>query len=461
MQVLLVSSYELGHQPLHLASPAAALRAAGHTVECLDISVQPWDPVAVDGADAVCFSVPMHTAMRLAVEAAGSVKRRRPGLPVCFYGLYAPVSREMTTGGLADHVVAGEYERGLVQWIDALAAGTGPRPDGIDLRRGKTHLPVRGGLPPLSEYARLAVGPEERLAGYVEATHGCAHRCRHCPVPVVYDGRTRKVDVDIVLDDVAQLVEAGAEHITFGDPDFLNRWSHAMQVTDELHRRFPHLTYDITTKIEHILRYDHLLGDLARTGCLFAVSAFECVNDQILRYLDKGHTAAEAGRAVGLLRSVGIEVRPSWLPFMPWTTVEDVADIVDFVVGHDLVGNVDPVQYTIKLLIPEGSLMLQVPQIESYLGGYDAENLTYTWRAADPRTPDLQRRLSQLVEDRQSEGASIAEIFGEVRDACYEAAGRPPGEPVREVAPAPRLTEPWYCCAEPTDAQFESIGEPR
>ena len=89
MRVLLISTYELGHQPLHVASPAAALRRAGHEVRCLDLSVQPWDPDALDWAQAVGFSVPMHTAMRLALNAARRLRREHPRLPICFYGLYA------------------------------------------------------------------------------------------------------------------------------------------------------------------------------------------------------------------------------------------------------------------------------------------------------------------------------------------------------------------------------------
>jgi radical SAM superfamily enzyme YgiQ (UPF0313 family) len=449
MRVLLVSTYELGHQPLHLASPAAALREAGHDVRTVDVSVEPWEPSLIDWAHAVAFSVPMHTAMRLAMKGAEAVKKRRPDVPVCFYGLYAHVSHEVTTGRFVDQVIAGEYEGPLVHWVDSLHTSKAPPPSGIELRRGRNRLPVRDGLPRLKRYAHLAFGGEERIVGYVEASRGCVHRCRHCPVPVVYDGRTRKVAVDVVLDDIAQLVERGARHITIGDPDFLNRWAHSMKVVEELHERFPQLTFDMTTKVSHLLRYSSLIPLLAEQGCLFVVSAFECVNDDILRYIDKGHTAAEAAQATELLRAHGIEPRPSWLPFFPWTTVEDVADILDFVVRHDLIGNVDPVQYTIKLLIPEGSLMLGIPELDPYIGPYDAENLTYTWRAADDRTVELQQRLAKLVEAEQQDDKTITEIFCDVRDVVLEAAGRATND--RELILAgstegrPRLTEPWFC----------------
>src|SRR5688572_16782919 len=173
MKVLLVSTYELGHQPLHLAAPAAALRAAGHDVRTLDTSV--------------------------------------------------------------------------------------------------------------------------------EASHGCLHRCGHCPIPVVYDGRIRIVPEDVVLADIEALVATGARHVTFGDPDFLNGPQHSRRVVAAMHERWPELTFDCTVKVEHILRHSQIWPEFADAGCLFVVSAFETVHEETLIRLDKGHTAADAAAAVQLL----------------------------------------------------------------------------------------------------------------------------------------------------------------
>jgi radical SAM superfamily enzyme YgiQ (UPF0313 family) len=450
MRVLLISTYELGHQPLHLASPAAALRGGGHEVRCLDLSVEKWDQDAAGWAEAVAFSVPMHTAMRMALRGAASLRQTRPGLPICLYGLYAGVSREATLPGLADRGIAGEYEGPLLDWVDGLEAaeaGNGAPPFVVELGRSPAPVPIRDDLPPLERYARLEVGQEHRLAGYVEASHGCAHRCRHCPVPVVYDGRTRAVPEEVVLADVAALVEAGARHVTFGDPDFLNRPHHSMAVARAVHDRFPEITFDCTTKVEHILRHDDLWAELASAGCLFVVSAFELVNDGILALVDKGHTTADAARAVNLLRDHGIEIRPSFLPFTPWTTVDDVLDILDFVAALDLVGNVDPVQYTIRLLLPEGSLLLDEPTLAPHLGGYDAERLTWTWTAGDPAVDRLQSRLAGLVEHSLHEGEPAETTYLRVRTAVLEAAaGRHPAElTIGATEGRPRLTEPWFC----------------
>lgn len=431
MRVLLVSAYENGHQPLHVASPAAALRTAGHDVRCLDLAVETWDPGLVDWAERIAFSVPMHTAMRVAMSAAAAVRRRRPELPICLYGLYAPVSRDLTVGRLADRVIAGEYEPALVAWAGGDEADSGL----IQLDRGTFGTPARDLLPPLERYARLRIGGEERLVGYVEASHGCVHMCRHCPLPTVYDGRIRIVGADTVIADVDQLVAMGAQHITFGDPDFLNGVTHSVRVVRELHDRFPALTFDVTTKVEHVLEHAHVWPELAASGCLFAVSAVECLNDEILRKLDKGHTAEQASAAVALLREHGIEMRPSLMPFTPWTREDDLREIFDWVVAEDLIGNVDPIHYTIRMLVPEGSLAL--PEMAEHVGAYDAESLSYRWTSP---LDALQRRLAAIAAAGADEPP--ANTFYQLRREVF---GEEPQIDTGSVEGRPRMTEPWFC----------------
>jgi hypothetical protein len=449
VRVLLISTYELGHQPLHVASPSAALGARGHDVVVLDTSVEPVVPTSLAGFDAVAISVPMHTASRLAQDVVRGVKAVDPEVPIALYGLYAG---EGSGEGVAARFV-GEYEPALIDWLDGGAQNIGTR---INVANGAFTTPDRSSLPDLERYGRLRVGDDERLVGYVEASHGCRHRCRHCPIPAVYDGRYRVVGHDVILADIDAQVEAGARHLTWGDPDFLNGPRHGMTVLEEVHRRHPSLTHDLTIKVEHLRTHDDLLPRLAEAGTLFIVSAFETTDNRTLRLLDKGHTADDMAEVVRRARLHGIDIHPSWMPFVPWTVPEDVVGIFGFLAEHDLIGATDPVQLSIRLLIPRRSLMLDLEEVAAVVVDYDEETLSYQWVSADPRSDELQAKLAARAESAADQGADAVDTIVAMWADAVEATGddRSSVVPPREITVGrPALTESWFCCAEPTRAQ--------
>ena len=444
VRVLLVSTYELGHQPLHVASPAARLAAAGHDVSVTDVAVDPLVTEAISAVDAVAISVPMHTAMRLASDVIASIRGRVPAMPIALYGLYAG----MGDVGDVDRVIVGEYENDLVNWVDALAAGDPTSGMSTSLERQRFLVPDRAALPPLDSYAHLAIGDDHRVVGYVEASHGCRHRCRHCPLPAVYDGRFRIVDPEVVVTDIGRMVDQGARHITFGDPDFFNGVAHAMKVLDLAHDTHPDLTFDATIKVEHLLDHRDYLRALVDRGVLFVTSAFETTNDEVLGLLDKGHTRADMVEALGLARDVGLEIHPSWLPFTPWTTVADVAEIFSFIDRFDLFEVTEPVQLSIRLLIPKGSLMLDIDGIDDRLEEYDDRALTYRWRSVDPAVDDLQRALAARAERAADSGEAPVTTLTDMWAMALKAAGNTDTEPqipAGAITGRPRLTEPWFC----------------
>jgi radical SAM superfamily enzyme YgiQ (UPF0313 family) len=455
--ILLVACYELGHQPLAVAWPAAFLERRGYAPAVVDISVEPLDAARVRQAQLVAISVPMHTALRLGVSVARRIRDMNATCHIVFYGLYATLNADHLLSHVADYVLAGEMEEELVGLIGELEAttvggvGAAPRSHPATPVLAKLDFPVpsRHALPTLKRYAHLERNGQMELVGYVEASRGCKHLCRHCPIPPVYDGRFFVVPAEVVQADIRQLVEAGARHITFGDPDFLNGPRHAMAVARGLHAEFPEVTFDFTAKVEHLLRQRDLLPTLAGLGGLFVVSAVESLSDTVLANLDKGHCRADVVAALHSVRAAGMTMRPTWVPFTPWTTLDDYREMIDFIEREDLVDHVDPVQYSIRLLVPPGSLLLKTPAMQPHLGPLVEGGFHYRWTHPDARMDQLQEQVARMVAaaaDAREDGAVTA---ARVRALADAAAGLPSRAPSTPPAPErrrpPRLTEPWFC----------------
>jgi radical SAM superfamily enzyme YgiQ (UPF0313 family) len=446
--IVLLSTYEMGRQPFGLASPAAWLREEGATVDLQDLAICALDPEPLRTARMVGIYVPMHTATRLAGDLIGKVRSINPDTHIVCFGLYAPLNASHLQGRGADTVIGGEFESALTDlWRRVAAGAPADDPPVVSTARLRFKVPERRGLPDLDRYARLRVGPEEdRVTGYTEASRGCRHRCRHCPIVPVYDGAFRIVPPEVVIADVAAQVQAGARHITFGDPDFLNGPAHSVRIVEAMAEHFPDVTYDVTVKVEHILRHADLLPILAGTGCSLVTSAFEAFDDGILERLDKGHTAADAERAVALTAASGLALNPTFVAFTPWTTREGYLHFLDEIARLGLAESVSPIQYAIRLLIPAGSLLLDLPDVADLAGGFDDGALAHPWAHPDPGVDALQQRVMGIV--RSGEQSPRHEVFARVWEAAADTAGSEeavPGDGAPDPATVPYLTEPWYC----------------
>ncbi len=455
VKVLLISTYELGRQPFGVASPAAWLRAAGAEVYCLDLSQQALDEEQVRSAALIAFYLPMHTATRIALSAIRKVRALNPSAQLCAYGLYAPLNAALLRQAGVGAIFGGEFEPALAAAARALVHNGRrlPLQEGPDISLDRLQFlaPDRAGLPALSKYARLVLPDgERRTVGYTEASRGCKHLCRHCPVVPVYEGKFRIVQRHIVLEDIRRQVAAGAEHITFGDPDFFNGITHALDLVRSLHSEFPRLTYDATIKVEHLLQHAQHLSVLRETGCAFVTTAVESLDDRVLSLLDKGHTRADFIRLVSLFRDAQLTLAPTFVAFTPWITFAGYADLLDTIAALDLVENVSPVQLAIRLLIPAGSRLLELPAMRDLLGPFDPAALSYRWDHPDPRVDHLQREVERRVQALTAAGHGRRSIFEHVRSLLRNfddpAASRLPLPPaVASRATVPYLTEPWYC----------------
>jgi radical SAM superfamily enzyme YgiQ (UPF0313 family) len=481
MRSLLVSTYEMGRQPFGLASAAAWLRRAGSTVTCVDAAKERLVDETCVAADLIGFHLPMHTATRLAAPLIARARHVNRSARLCAFGLYAPLNAEWLRSIGVDDVLGGEFEADLAAIANDLTSdedlGTrsaqSTQIHGFSARGGASGVlgpvfaagsagsafhrrdtlprlqflvPDRTGLPPLSRYATLQL-PDgtRRMVGYTEASRGCRHVCRHCPVVPIYNGQFRVVQADVVLADVHALVRAGAGHITFGDPDFFNGPTHAMRIVDALHAAHPQVSYDVTIKVEHLLRHRDLLPRLAATGCAFVTSAVESIDDRVLEILDKGHTRADFLAAVVACRDAGLTLTPTFVAFHPWLTLSAYCDLLDTIVRLDLVDHVAPIQLAIRLLLPEGSRLMELGEMRRHVRGFDAATLTHRWSHPDPRVDELHREVTAIVGTRLT--ADRRALFAEISALAHERAGlvAATAKPVRDRATVPYLNEPWYC----------------
>lgn len=406
----------------------------------------------------------MHTALRLGLDLVKQLRAEYPAhqAKVCFYGLYAGLNRDHLLETWADYVIGGEFEEALLALATTLDSGVDATPAGVSTEQHRTssvvqrleyQLPARVRLPVLDLYAKLDDGSSLRPAGHVEATRGCLHVCRHCPLTPVYNGRFFAVPLDLVMEDIRRQIAAGARHITFGDPDFFNGPTHAMRLVERFHREFPDVTFDCTIKVEHLLRHASHLPGLRAAGCVMITSAFESVSDEVLGHLAKGHTRADAVTAIRLTRDLSIALRPTWIPFTPWTTPADLVELLEFIGEHGLVDKVSAVQYTIKLLLPPGSPLLELDAMQPYLLHQDRESFTYRWRYADPATEALEHAVDRAVREGIAAGESDEETYLRLLDLVGGrrslVAARPASCCGTPAPRSPRLTEQWFCCAEP------------
>jgi hypothetical protein len=215
-----------------------------------------------------------------------------------------------------------------------------------------------------------------------------------------------------------------------------------------MHAEFPNLTFDFTAKVEHLLKRRALLPEFAEAGCLFVVSAVESLSDVVLANLDKGHSREDIYELLGIFRNLGITLRPTWVPFTPWNTIDDYIELLEYIRREHLIQNIDPVQYSIRLLVPPGSMLLQHSAMKAFLGPLDQTIFTYRWTHPDPRMDELQESVSRIVERAIESKERTAGIFERVRQLAYAARGEQAIPFLTDFVPLmepPQLTESWFC----------------
>jgi len=461
LNVLLISPYDLGRQSFALAQAGAWLKADGFDVEYLDLSIQKLDDDILKKADLIGLYLGMHTATRIALKALPKISLFAPNATLFSFGLYAPLNKDILSQHNVHYFFGGESEPDIIQLAQELAKGTYQRIENTVVRTSKIDfkLPDRENLPPLSKYAKLIpVEGQQKNLGFVETSRGCKYVCRHCPITPIYEGKFRILPFNIVMQDIAQQVDMGAEHISFGDPDFFNGPTYAKKIILAMHENFPKLTFDATIKIEHILKHADLLAVLKETGCLFVTCAVESFDNDILLKLDKGHSRADTFKAVDLLKQAGIVISPTFVPFSPWTSLEGYRDLLQDIVSLELINEVAPIQLAIRLLIPNGSYLLKLPRFKELIADFDADTLGFQWQHTNPDVDQLQIDIMAIVEEADQQDQPRYQTFLTIWQATHNALKiTAPPLPISQVKRVPHLSEAWYCCAEPTNEHINSF----
>jgi hypothetical protein len=194
------------------------------------------------------------------------------------------------------------------------------------------------------------------------------------------------------------------------------------------------------------------------------ISAVESVDDEVLQFLDKGHTREDFLRVVQSFRELGMTLHPTFVPFTPWTALEGYLDLLRVLEEQAVIENVAPIQLGIRLLIPEGSRLLELEEIRRVIGPFNAESLAYPWKNGDPRLDELSETVQEIAADAERRKESRTATFERIWNAAHAAAGI--AAPELKIGASssesiPFLSEPWYCCAEPTRDQLVSIGAPK
>ena len=456
LNIVLISTYELGRQPFGLASPAAWLRKEGFDVSQVDAAIYPLPDEKIVQANVIAFYIPMYTAARLAIHLLNKVKQANPKAHLCFYGLYAPVNENYLRNLGAHTILGGEFEEGLVNLCKRLSGNgkinytNNQNEQIISLSKLQFQKPDRNDLPALPTYAKLCEeNSPAKTTGYVEASRGCKHHCRHCPIVPIYNGRFRIIQKEIVLQDIRQQVEAGAQHITFGDPDFFNGPGHSMAIVQSLHEEFPDLSYDVTIKIEHLLKHQKLLAILKETGCEIVTSAVESIDEHILKIFDKRHTREDFIKVVQIFDEISLNLNPTFVTFTPWTTISGYRELLLLLNQLNLILNISPIQLAIRLLIPEGSKLLEHTEAQEFFGNYNQGMLTYEWQNPDSRVEELFHGVRKIIHFGQQQGLSRHEIFEQIWNCTNEMSNQntpfPENQNIRKRPTIPYLNEPWYC----------------
>lgn len=391
MKILLISTDEVGFQPLGLACAKPYLSSLAE-VELVDISVM-QEPTC-DNYDLIAFSIPTFGAIEQSIQLMTKFRNNGYSKPLICYNQYATVQPESFLLDDNCFIVMGEYETVLEELVNAYLEKKSL--NAIDfvysqenknplknLKRTKFLTPDRTSLPKLSNYAYK----NGKLVGNIETMRGCAHGCTYCSVFAAYQKRVVKIPDEIILKDIDYVVQKGAEHITFIDADFFSTGKKGVRLIKQMHQKYPKLTFDITLRLDDVVRYREFFPALKKYGCIEITSAFEFPSDVVLKEFDKRITLQDMDEGLAILREVQIPIVPTFISYNPWANAEDMIEFGQYLNNTGLMSDIDDMQLKTRLLLYKGSPLLENKTIQK-LALMD-KGYHYEWKHIDQEVDQM------------------------------------------------------------------------
>ena len=413
LHCLVLSTFEGGYQPITALAAATALRGAGYDIGFHDIYVDGLEDGLFDEYDVIVISVPLFDSLTAGVQIAERIRRHHTDKTRVFFGQYATLNAARLVPRHGEYAIVGEWEKPLVALVRHLE-GKNAALDGIvDAARARSGEPLQSYLsrdhlrlldrslaPPITKYpqpqATKLLGAKANVGG-LESTRGCRHKCTYCSVFAAYDGKVIIGSRNTIEADVGQLVDEGMTHLTFMDAEFFNAKRKSIALLERLHSQFPRLTYDFTTRVDHLCDSRDLLSHFANLGVRFITSALEFPKQEVLDAIAKETTVKDIEAAIAYVRYAGIKLNPTFIMYNPWIDFDDIERFFEFISDQDLDEVVDPIQYETRLHLYKGSPLITLPSIQELM--LEEHEFHYHWKHRDSRVDDFfYQNLSPIEE---------------------------------------------------------------
>jgi radical SAM superfamily enzyme YgiQ (UPF0313 family) len=313
--------------PLGLAYVAAAVRAAGHRVEVVDLCFElrpfatlasriiDFDPelvgVSLRNVDNAAFPLtqdylPHHR------EVVSTVRKVTRAPMVLGGSGFSILPKPYLEALGACYGVVGEGEAACVALIEALAAGRSPSEVPGVVTRTTAAMPALrlghwGQLRPardLFDYRRYL---RRGGMGNVQTKRGCVFRCRYCTYPRLEGDGFRAREAGEVVDEIEQLQRDYGRHpLFFVDSIFNFPPQHAADICAEILRRGLHVRFSCYATPAKLDRAQAAM--LARAGCESLELGSDAVEDGQLGRLGKSFDADSVRRASDACLAAGMRV---------------------------------------------------------------------------------------------------------------------------------------------------------